>query len=158
LVADAVRTGAEHAAAFDADTALPVGPLRVGNAAEVDVTDQLSMMRRDGRYVMLHTHRASTAFSDRDVEVLLENPAVRVIGALGHDGTWHLLSKRIDGAVASRAAGATAFAAAMRQLAPHYLAVVRSGRMAREAALRHLLHEVWRVIAPPLGLRYDRVR
>jgi hypothetical protein len=109
------------------------------------------------RYVAIHTHHQSTAFSDRDVELLLCNAQIHTIIAIGHDRTWHVLSKQPDVAVASPTTAAAAFAAALRLLSPHFLRLAMQGVVTREEALRRMLHQVWQAIAAPLGLRYDRV-
>jgi hypothetical protein len=68
-VGDALRAGAarlevEHAASFDIYTGEPAGPLRTGRTAEVDIHDQTAAMQPHRRYVSIHTHHTSAAFSD----------------------------------------------------------------------------------------------
>ncbi|MGH2353959.1 MAG: hypothetical protein ACRDJN_20330, partial [Chloroflexota bacterium] len=153
---EAVRLQVEHAASFDIDSGAPAGPLRVGRSTEVDITDQLAAMRPDRCYVSIHTHRTSAAFSDLDLDLLLKNALIRTVAAVGHDGTWHLLSKRPDALPADPEVGVRALHTVLARLSPNYLAEVRSGRLTRVQALRRVLHTTWRIVAAPLGLRYDR--
>ena len=156
LAARATETGLEHAAAFNMVTMQPAGPLRSGNAAEVDVSDQLTALPIGHQHVVLHTHRLNTAPSDYDVDVLLSHDMIHTIVAVGHSGVWHILSKRSGQSPTGPATGVAAFTTALRQIAPHYLALVHRGLMTRENAVQALLHQAWRVVAPALGLRYDR--
>jgi hypothetical protein len=108
------------------------------------------------RYFTLHTHRVSTSFSDADALVLVENPLLRAVGVIGADGTWYFLS-RGRGRPAGEAV-VRAFTAAAIALSRTYLVLMRSGALAREEALRAFSHAIWERVAPPLGLRYDRIR
>lgn len=162
-VGEALRQAAqqaqlEHAASFDIDMGAPAGPLRAGSAHEVDVADQIAAMRPGHRYVAVHTHATSAGFSDRDVALLLSNEPIRTIVAIGFDGTWHALSKQPNRKHATREAAVRAFQLALQRLAAPYLARARAGTMSPDQALQEAVHEIWQLLAPPLGLRYDRSR
>lgn len=161
--AEAVRvrvaqTGLEYAFSLDILTGGMVGSICHGTAAEVDITEQIAAMHDSGRFVSLHTHAGSTAFSDSDADLLLSNRPIVTIVAVGVDGSWHLLSKLPGAAVAEAKVGVAALQRSVARLSPAYLALAESGAVTHEEALRQMLHTIWQLIARPLGLRYDRTR
>jgi len=158
LATEARRLGVEVAAVFDRGTGRPIAPYRVGRAQEVDVTDLLETLAAGRDYVAIHTHRESTAFSDADVDLLLRTPAVQTIAAVGWDGTWHLLSKAPRSALAAPETAVTALQQALLRLVGPYRTRALAAGVSREEAARDALHRIWRLLAPALGLRYDRSR
>jgi hypothetical protein len=62
----------------------------------VDVEDHRRLMHRARRYVMLHTHAASSAFSDSDVSTFVGAAMLLLMVVIGADGTWYMLSKPAD--------------------------------------------------------------
>ncbi|MGH2368874.1 MAG: hypothetical protein ACRDI2_11810 [Chloroflexota bacterium] len=148
----------EFAATYDMMTGAPVGNVVSGGAVDVDISDHIRAMAPGRRYVALHTHRTSTSFSDADALLLVANRAIRTIAVVGADGTWYLLSKVRGAGVAGANRLVQAFTSAAIALSRRYLALAQSGAVTPEEALRQFSHEIWQHIAPPLHLRYDRVR
>jgi hypothetical protein len=153
----ALLRGAEIAATFHAQSGAMIGELISGGGSEVDIEPHLNAMLSGSTYVSVHTHRASTSFSDADALVLAVNRLVTCVVAIGTDGTWYLLSKVPDLAHPEPADVVREFTAAAVALSQRHLQMVRLGRRSPEEALREFSHEVWLLTAPRLGLLYDRI-
>lgn len=151
-------TGVELAATFDLQTGDHVGALVTGARNDVTVADHIRAMLPGRLYVAIHTHPASSSFSDDDVITLVANDPLQCIAVIGADGTWYVMSKLPGRPHASARVVQAALRAAVTVLVPSYLAAVRTGDATREEALREMLHDIWQSIAPLLGLRYDRLR
>lgn len=154
----AMQTGLEYAFSLDIETGQMAGEICPGAATEVDITEQIAAMNDHARYVSLHTHGGSTAFSDVDVDLLLRNRLIVTIAAVGADGTWHLLSKLPGVKTADATIAVAGLQRSIVRLSPIYLALAESGAATREEALQQMLHTIWQLVARPLGLRYDRSR
>lgn len=94
------RRGIEHAVTLHAETAQPVGPMLTGTPTSTDLSPHLRAMQTDHTYVVLHTHPRSTSFSDLDIRILSDHERIRVMIAVGSDGTWHILSRQYNSEVA----------------------------------------------------------
>jgi len=150
------ETSDEYLATFDVESGQAVGETVRGEGGEVDARSHLRALRPDRRYVSVHTHTRSTSFSVGDAIILTRTPALVAIAVVGVDGTWYLLSKQSAVGEADHLDVALAFTAALRALQPQFRDLLAAGAVSALQADRELLHTLWKVIAPPLGLRYDR--
>jgi hypothetical protein len=114
-------------------------------------------MRPGRRFVALHTHPASSSFSDADAATFLVHSSLSAMAAVGVDGTWYVLSKPPGVVLAPPEQAFRQFHEALAQLLPWYRAQVQSGRLPPREAWRAHSHEAWQTVAPELGLRYSRV-
>ncbi len=151
------QTSVEWVAIVDRETGAQVGPAVSGGSDEVSIESLLPLMQSGRRYVALHTHRSIAAFSDLDATVLCTHSAIRAI-AVGHNRTWYFLSKRPGIPLPSPEVVVALVRAAVVQARTPYLPKVAARRLSRAEAKRRILHEVWRFLAPRLGLDYDRVQ
>ncbi|MCC7368945.1 MAG: hypothetical protein IT306_11010 [Chloroflexi bacterium] len=94
------RRGIEHAITLDIETAQAVSPMLTGTPTSTDLSPHLRVMQAGRTYVVLHTHPRSTSFSDLDIRILSDHERIRVMIAVGSDGTWHILSRQYDPEVA----------------------------------------------------------
>ncbi len=65
-----LRSGVEFAAMVDAGTGTRVGRIIGGTSHQVDIGLHLDVLKPDRLYVHLHTHPASSSFSDLDASSL----------------------------------------------------------------------------------------
>jgi len=105
----------------------------------------------------VHTHPASSSFSPEDAKLLIEEAVLAVVAAVGADGTWYVLSLEPATSPPPVAAMRRRYAATVKSLLPVYQGIVALGLTTAGPAWRTLSNETWEAIAPPLGLRYDRV-
>lgn len=146
LVSDSRRRSREYSAMVDAESGVQAGPTLSGQAHQIDIRLQI-VARRPGRvYGHIHTHPANGAFSDADVRVLLSNPELRVIVAVGVDGRWHIMSRSEAVAPADPWAASDRFMTEFRRLLDD-----------ETIAMTEIPHVVWSSTADSLGLRYDRI-
>lgn len=132
-------TGNEHIAVVDNATG------RIIHAGTDAKTDFLSFdpgRLRDGESVIIHhNHPASGGLSVQDV-VMIANPGVTHVTAIGHDGTTHVVSLSdetrglLEGAplVSRRAAIAAAYEEARKTILPTFRKMVDDGRLAAAQA------------------------
>jgi proteasome lid subunit RPN8/RPN11 len=151
------RRATEFAALLDASTGSPVGSVLGGVADEVDIRPHLRALRAGRSYVQVHSHPASTAFSDADALMLVRYPSVHLSCVVGLDGTWYVLGRERGSSLPDPSALYSVYHAAMNSKVGRYRHLARSGRLTPREADRALSHAVWEQIAPGLGLRYDRV-
>jgi hypothetical protein len=59
-----------------------------GSATATDLSPHILAFQADHEYVVLHTHPRNTSFSQYDVLILAENPAIRAMVAVDVDGTY----------------------------------------------------------------------
>jgi hypothetical protein len=90
--------------------------------------------------------------------VLVANPSIRTIAVVAADSTWYVLSKARSQQHADARTVVRSFTAAAISLSRRYLALARSGALTHDDAIREFSHHIWRRIATPLGLRYDRMQ
>ena len=152
-----VEAGVEFAIALDAETGASVGLPLKGTAAGVDMDDHVRAMRVDGRYVAIHTHPASSAFSDVDVATFLRVRMLATMVVVGLDRTWYVLSKSPGAALQDHVEAAGRLRAEVLRLMPWYRAQVQAGRIDPREAWRVHSNEAWLTVAPEVGLRYSRV-
>jgi hypothetical protein len=108
--------------------------------------------------VQIHTHPASSSFSDADVAILVGNPALTAMVVLGNDGSAYILSKRD---LVARVPPLTTSVEWNRLYAAsfsRYRDAVQSGRLSNAEAVIEHSHAVMRVLARRLNLRYSRIR
>jgi hypothetical protein len=147
----------ELAVLVDAETGEELGPAVTGSTDRLELGPLLRRIAPGRRYVCVHTHPESSSFSPYDVALLLRFPAIQVVTAVGVDGSWYVVSLEPDQPMPAVNAMAAAVQAARDELAPRFEALVQTGALTRQAARRELSHLIWQRVAPPLGLRYDRV-
>ncbi|MBI4493789.1 MAG: hypothetical protein HY690_13435 [Chloroflexi bacterium] len=157
LQASTMLHGTEFAAMVDAATGTRVGGILQGTASGVDISPLLQALMPGRRYVSLHTHPGSSAFSDADGALLARYPAIRTLVVVGANGTRYLLNKRSGMLLPTPDAVEVAWNAEYLNLRPHYRTLVQSGAMTTQAAWLGLTNAIWQSIAPQLGLRYDRI-
>jgi hypothetical protein len=157
LRARTVEAGVEFAVSLDAETATPIGPPLGGTAVQVDIDDDVRLMQRDRRYVTLHTHPASSAFSDLDVSTFIGVAMLMVMVVVGADGRCYVLSKPKDAHLPEPVEAAQRLRAEVIRLMPWYRAQVQARRLEPREAWRAHSHAAWLAVAPELGLRYSRV-
>ena len=152
------RERREFAAMVDARTGEQVGPICSGAPDEVDAT--LLLAAAKGREVVsIHTHLGSSAFSPRDAQVFLSEPAIRVLVVIGVDRTLYVLSA-VPATGKDPALAFTIEAHYERvvlAVAGTYRALRRQGYLTKAQAWREQTHDTWVQISRDLGLRYDRV-
>jgi hypothetical protein len=147
----------EYAALFDEATGQQVGDVLIGETDEVYLRAHIVAMQPGRRYVHLHTHPASSAFSLNDLAVLLAHPPLRTMTVVGRNGSWYFLSKLRGQPTASPEDGIAAWLTVFRTLDPHYDALIAAGVVTQDEALQQQLHETMVSVAPQLRLRYDRL-
>jgi hypothetical protein len=153
-------SGRECCALLDLTTGAQVGPIVDGTQDRVPrdrLDSQLRAMQAGRRYLQLHTHPRSAAFSSHDGVLLTTWPEIHGLVVRGADGTTYLLSKT-DAILSTERA---------EDVAQHWMRErdrlnVRFYLLRRRfgddrAAWKLVADEIWRRIAPELGLRYDRV-
>lgn len=144
--------GLEFAALLDAQTGGQLLPIVSGDADEVDTSPLLRETSPGRAYVGVHTHPRSQPFSLADIALLLAQPAIHLVVAVGRDGSWYLMSVApnvVPGDIgALRAVFAEVAEATIEQYrAPPYRSIA--------AARRAHLHAIWEQVSPRLGLQYD---
>jgi hypothetical protein len=149
--------GVEFGLTLDIGTGHPVAAILRGSGSDLDFEAHRRLLRSNRRYVALHTHPSSTPPSHRDFLVLLSNPSVQTLIVIGADATWYIVSRDPAMKLPDEQWARATFAAAFVELRPHYASRVQAGEMTASEALTALLDAVWRVVAPRLGLRYDRL-
>jgi hypothetical protein len=150
----------EFAGMAGAQTGAQVGPIIRGQGDRIDIGRQLATMhtmQSEQRYVSIHTHPGSSAFSADDAALLVVHPTIRVAVVVGADGTWYLLDLPPGQPALDEAALRSAYRAALEALVPKYLDLVQSRRLTRAAAWLAHSHEIWEQAALAHGLRYDRI-
>ena len=108
-------------------------------------------------YVVLHTHPGSTSLSVLDVALLVAQPAVAMVIAVGTDGTWYIGSLDTQRQRPSLRTIYDGYDATYRATVDQYDALTTAGRLSQRQAGRRHSHEVWVQAGPALGVRYDRV-
>jgi hypothetical protein len=152
-----VEAGVEIAALLDYATGRPVGPILEGQEDRVILVPQLGLLRPGRRYVQMHTHPGSSSFSDADLRVLLDHPELRTMVVVGHDGGWHLLSRRPGYPTVPSAEGLTRWQLRFLEAALKDNALIAQGILTEAEALAAEAHETMVHLAPEVGLRYDRL-
>jgi hypothetical protein len=115
------------------------------------------LQRPDRRYVALHSHTNRSSFSDADVANLLQFLTWDTTIVIDQEGTWYLLSRSREPVEPSPGHAIVRYRRQAAALKPKYDALVASRRMSRVTAWREGSHEIMELIAPPLGLRYERM-
>jgi hypothetical protein len=87
------RRGFEHASTLDVADGGPVGETITGYASGADLTPHLVSMQVGHHYIQIHTHPRNTSFSDVDMRLFVERPALKAMIVVGVDGSWHVLSR-----------------------------------------------------------------
>ena len=147
----------EFAAMIDAVSGMPVGVIESGSENQVEITSHIRAMMPGHRYIQLHTHLLGSSFSDADGALLVAVRELQMLVVTDVDEVWYVLSKSPRGTVAAEFDVFDAYHREALALRPRYLDLIDSGIMSRDDARRDLSHQVWRRIAPRLGLGYDRV-
>lgn len=156
LQSPAAALRVEHAGTVDAQSGRRLGAIAAGAHRSVDIGPQLQAAQGH-RAASVHTHPGSSSFSTDDVQLLLEEAVLEVVTAVGADGTWYVVSIEPRGTPPPVPHMETQYDVAMQLRARPYRALVRLGVLTRDEAWRELTHVAWQVIAPALGLRYDRI-
>ena len=143
LVRDTRRRRLEHGVMLDALTGEQVGPIITGTNDRLDASRQLAAARRGAAHVHLHTHPASSGFSDLDAAFLIAWPEIGVIVVAALDGRWYVMSK-----LESVANWIDVVSEFRRELAD---LLADAGVPVVERP-----HVIWSRVAGRLGLRYDR--
>jgi hypothetical protein len=151
------QEGVEFAALFDLGHGSAVGAPLPGKETEIDLTPQMRLVRPGHRYLHLHTHPASSSFSDRDLRLLLGHPELRTVAVVGQDRTWYLLTKRRGQPMVSVEEGLARWRRQFRDVAQPDNALIAQGLLSEAEALVRELHETMVRLAPEIGLRYDRL-
>ena len=151
------REGVEFAGMLDVDSQTRLGAILRGTQHSVDISPHLAAMQPGRRYIQLHAHGNSSAFSDADAAVLVEHPEIAAIGVLGVDGTAYSLSRIPGGITSNRHEIYYRFWGQAELLKPKYQQKIMAGEMTKAEAWKEQTHEVWVQIAQKLGLRYQRI-
>jgi hypothetical protein len=150
-----VETAAEVGTTLDLATGRPIGPTLTGQADRVDFAFQFAAFRPGRRYAQLHTHLGSSSFSDLDVGMLLEHPALRTLVVVGEDRHWYLLSKRTGPPSVSAIEGVVRWNEIWDAMAAANETLIAQGRLSEAAARVEEIHETMVRLAGELHLRYD---
>jgi len=158
LRAYTIEHGTEFAALAEVESGIQVGEVLGGSASAIDIAPHLNAMKTDRQYVHIHTHPSSSAFSDTDARTFVFNSQIKVMTVVGNDGTWYILSKRVDFVPVIPQHIVDVYRHEVNALIPRYLPLVQRGEMPEQAAWREHIHEAWQSIAQRLRLLlYDRV-
>jgi hypothetical protein len=147
----------ELASLIDDSTGEQVGDILSGEPNQIHLPSQILALRPGRRYAHVHTHPGSGSFSDFDFTLLLGNPPIRTIVAVGRDRTWYFLSKLRGQPTADPEVVFDAWGSEFLIRYNQYDAAIRSGIMLEHDALGLLTHEISIALAARWGLRYDRL-
>jgi hypothetical protein len=151
------RDGVEFAAMLEADTGEPLGEVLGGGEQVVDARPHFRAMLAGRRYVQIHSHPSSSAFSRQDALILTSFPELRASVVIGLDGTWYVLSRTDANASILPELVSVRFQGRFAALWPTYRALVQTQLVPASEAWRAHSHDIWTHIGPELGLRYDRI-
>ena len=151
------REGVEFGVTVNMDSDYSLGTTLRGSGNDLDFEPHRRLLRRERRYVTLHTHPGSMPPSHLDFLILIDNPSIRALVVVGRDGTWYVVSLAPSAARPDEHVARATFAAAYVRLRPQYLRRVEVGLMTPREALAAMLDATWRAVARRIGLRYDRV-
>jgi hypothetical protein len=145
----------ELAALIDAATGDQIGEVLAGSQDRLDLRPHLHLLQPGRRYLHVHTHPASSGFSDLDLTVLLAYVEIRTLVVVTQDGAWYFLSKVRGQPTADPTTGGALWDAYFAVTAqPHHDLIAR-GTLSRDEALRQEVHDTMIRLAPEIGLRYD---
>jgi hypothetical protein len=149
----------EHGGVVDAATGARIGPITVGTRRTVSFVEPIRAARDRGTasVIGVHTHPGSSSFSPADAGLFEKDAIVAVMVVVAPDGSWYVLSLEPGTPPPSREDIEERFETVFDHLTPTYRVLVNDGTLAPDRAWQELMHEVWEIIAPALGLRYDRV-
>jgi hypothetical protein len=149
----------EHAGMVDARTGGRIGPLTSGTRRGVRFAAQIQAAQESGTTsaIAVHTHPGGTSFSEADAAAFDEARFITLLVVIGAGGVSYVLSLEPGAAPPTEDEITERYNEVLHHLAPTYRAVVNQGILTPERAWRELTHETWEVIAPGLGLRYDRI-
>lgn len=149
-----LRTRLEYAVLMDAATGEQVADPVEGGEDEVDLRDQFARCRPDRLYVGVHTHPRSQPFSLGDIALLLRQPALCAVSAVGRGGTWYFMSVEPGHPVPSIDALRSTLEPHLEALGEQYTSPPYPNPM---AGRRDHYHAAWQKAVSELGLRYDRI-
>lgn len=87
--------GVEFASTLDIHNGEEVFKELMGIRDKVDINPHLFLMQKyNGNYIQIHTHPDESPFSLEDVEVFLNTEQIKVMIAIGSEGSLFLLSKQ----------------------------------------------------------------
>jgi hypothetical protein len=149
----------EHGGVVDAVTGERIGPISVGTRGSVSFAEQIRATRERGTasVIGVHTHPGSSSFSPADAGLFERDAIVAVMAAVGPDGSWYVLSPEPGTTPPPKDEIEERFETVLDHVAPTYRALIDDGTLPPDRAWQELVHEVWDIIAPALGLRYDRL-
>lgn len=153
---DTAREGVEFAAMVDVESGAELGARLRGVEDGVIIAPHLEAMVPGRRYVQIHTHPASSAFSPQDAAILVQRNGVAAIHVVGEDGTRYLLSKRANGELPSIVKLTNTYTDEVYRLMDKYRPRVQPGELDQKMAWKEHTHEVWTRIAGRLNLIYER--
>jgi hypothetical protein len=150
------QTAIEFAALIDATTGEQVGEILRGSVDQVLLRPHLAALLPGRRYVHLHTHPASSSFSDDDLAILLDRVEITMV-VVGRDATWYFLSKVRGQPTVDADTGRALWNIHFAEIATPDHALIAQGILSSSEALRHEVHETMKRLAPEIGLRYDHL-
>jgi hypothetical protein len=150
----------EHGGVLDARSGERLGPITAGTRTSVSFAEQIRAAHARGTASAagVHTHAGSSSFSAGDAGLFDAAPVITVMVVTGPDGTWHVLSPEPGTTPPPSDEVEERLEVVLEHLSPTYRAMVNDGTLPPDRAWRELMHETWEIIAPTLGLRYDRLR
>ncbi len=151
------QTAIELAALIDATTGQQIGEVLRGSVDRVHLRPHLAALQPGRRYVHVHTHPASSSFSDDDLAILLDRVEIRAIVVVGRDATWYFLSKVRGRPTVDADTGRALWNIRFAEIARPDHALIAQGILPSSEALRREVHETMTRLAPEIGLRYDHL-
>jgi hypothetical protein len=151
------QTAIEFAALIDATSGQQMGEVLLGSVNQVHLRPHLTALQPGRRYVHVHTHPASSSFSDDDLAILLHHVEVRTIVVVGRDDTWYFLSKLRGRTTVDADTGRALWNVCFAEIASPDHALIAQGVLSSSEALRREVHETMTSLAPEIGLRYDHL-
>jgi uncharacterized protein with PIN domain len=151
------ETRIEFAVLIDDASGDQVGETLSGIVDQVDLHSHMDAMQPGRRYLHVHTHPASSSFSDDDLTVLLAHVEMRTIVAVGSDGTWYFLSRVRGRPTVDPVVGTALWNVHFGEVAAADDLLIARGILSDSEALRREAHETLVRLAPEIGLRYDHL-
>jgi hypothetical protein len=131
----------ELAALIDHATGTQVGAVLRGSVDRVNLRPHLEALQPGRRYVQVHTHPASSSFSDNDLLILLAYIEIRTMVVVGRDGTWYFLSKMRGRPTVDVEEGRARWQDRFAEIAEPHNQLIARGILSESEALNQELHE-----------------
>lgn len=156
-----VEEGVEFAAMVDWASGNVTGKVLKGDQSWCDIGPHLDAMIEGRTYIHMHTHPASSSFSDADAALLAYYDKLKMMVVAGADGTKYVLL-RTDKVQKGESLRATkrqiteVYNEENQRLRPKYMARYFQGEPEDKLWKEHS-NEIWENIAEKLGFVYRRI-